>query len=238
MNTLNKNNVNFFDNQSESIYNNPITKFYHMSFMGKTDEQFVGYIKSQAGINKDSNVLDMGCGSGYLVNQLSELCVAEGISNSPINIKVCKNLYPDNKFTLAEMETYKSDLKSHILTLESFIYSDVEKSFKNCYNNLSPGGTLFMKEWFSVEDETKESEENCRALEETFFYFPKKLSTIIELAEANKFRLISEKNLLNKINSNPYIATLPYHNESVKDFIFPHPDIETVIPFQLKFIKI
>jgi len=236
MKKVQKNNIDFFNTESESIFNNPITKFYHMAFIGKTDEEFVDYIINNAGIDKNCKVLDMGCGSGYLVNQLSKLCDAEGITNSPKNLQVCKDLYPKNEFMLGEMESYKGELKSHILTLESFSYNDIDKCFKNLYNNLKPGGILFMKEWCRVEEETEENKENCKALEETFYYSPQKLSTLKRAAIKNKFRLIDEKNLEKEINSDPYVATLPYHNESVRNFIFPH-DVETVIPIQLKFRK-
>lgn len=237
MKSINENNVDFFDNQAESIFNNPTTKFYHMAFVGKTDEQFVKYIIAQAGINKNSHVLDMGCGSGYLVNQLSELCEAEGITNSPVNLKVCEDLYPDNKFTLGDMENFESESKTHCIALESFNYSNMEKSFKNCYDNLAQGGILFMKEWCLVEGETKESKENCKSLEETFFYYPQKVSTLLNLAQRTGFRLIEEKNLIHKMNSAPYVSTLPYHNDAVKNFRFPYPEVETVIPIQLKFRK-
>lgn len=237
MDKSNKNNVDFFDNQSESIFNNPTTKFYHMSFVGKTDQEFVKYIIAEAEINSRSKVLDIGCGSGYLVNQLSEICDAEGITNSAVNINVCKGLYPDNKFTLGDMESFVSAGKTHCIFLESLSYGDVNKSFRNCYKNLNTGGVLFMKEWCSVIPENKETKENIKALEDTFFYSPQKVSVLINLAQKNGFHLIEEKNLIHEINSDPYISTLPYHNEAVKNFRFPHPDVETVIPIQLKFRK-
>ena len=134
------------------------------------------------------------------------------------------------------METYESKLKSHILSLESFSYSNMEKSFKNCHKNLAAGGTLFIKEWCSVENETQESKENIKLLEDVFFYYPKKLSTLLNLADRNGFRLIDEKNLLHNINTIPYGATLPYHYDAVKNFKFPH-DVETIFPVQLKFRK-
>lgn len=232
-----QNNIDFFNTQADSIFNNSVTKFYHMAFVGKSDTDFLQYIINEAEIKSRSRVLDIGCGSGYLVHELAKICEAEGVTNSKENLKVCKKLYPENKYILGDMETIESSGKTHCIFLESFSYGDIEKSFKNCYKNLSPGGILFMKEWCRVEEETKETKENINALEETFFYSPHLLSTLLNEAQQNGFHLMDEKNLIHEINSQPYVATLPYHNDSVKNFRFPYPDAATVIPVQLKFRK-
>ena len=236
MKNITEKNIKYFNELSSSIFNTPYTNFYHMAFMGNTDQEFVNYIIKEAFIDKDSTVLDLGCGSGYLVNQLNNMCDAKGITNSKGNLEVCKNLYPNNKYELANMETYKSKPVSHILTLESFNYSNIEKTFKACYKNLKAGGLLFMKEWCVVEEDSDEIQENCKALQDTFFYTPHAVSSLVEAAKKAKLKLVDEQNLINNINTHPYSSTLEYHSPEVRDFVFPH-NVETLLPIQLKFKK-
>ena len=232
-----KSNIEYYNLQSLNIFNK--NKFYHRAFIGETEEEFINYIIQEAEITPLSSVLDMGCGSGYLVNELSEFCEAEGIKNSTGNLKVCESLYPDNKFTLADMETYECELKSHVLALESFNYSNPEKTFKRAYNNLQPGGILFIKEWCGVEDDNGQTLQNKNALEDIFYYNPYKLSYLLRIAEEEGFELIRKKNLERVMNQVPYKKSLEDHHEYVKKAVFPtlDPNTRFVIPYQLKFKK-
>ena len=168
--------------------------------------------------------------------KLSEFCEAEGITNSSGNLKVCESLYPDNKFTLADMEIYESDLKSHVLALESFNYSDPNKTFKRAYDNLQPGGILFLKEWCAVEEDNGQTLQNKNALEDIFYCTPSKLSCLLKIAKDVGFELLIMKNLERVMNQVPYQKSLEDHHEYVKSAVLPtlDPNTRFVIPCQLK----
>lgn len=233
-----KNSIEYYDLQSHTIYNNPNSGFYHRGYIGNSDIEFSNYIIKEAGIKKGDNVVDLGCGSGYLTNQISNICKVEGITNSPKNLEYCVSKYPQNNFTLSDMENYKGKNKTHCLALESFNYTNYKTTFKNVYKVLKLGGIFFLKEWNGLEKESKKAKESRLYWEKFWCYKAPKTSKIIKLAEECGFKLVHNKNLdkiFNKIN---YHNTWDYHDPYIYNYNPPHPKTKFTIPVQLKFKKI
>lgn len=89
-------------------------KFYHVWMIGKTDEEFAQYIIDKLDLKPTDKVVDLGCGSGFLVSKISKICDCIGISTSEEGIKYAKINFPDCKFEVADMQTFKTK-KSPIL---------------------------------------------------------------------------------------------------------------------------
>ena len=231
------NSQEYYDLQCEGIYNNPSTDYYHRGYIGENDEEFTQYLIKESDITSKSNVVDMGCGTGYLVNKLSKICKVEGITNSPKNLEYCNNRFPKNKFTLSDMEDYKGKNKTHCLALESFNYTNFKKTLENSYKVLKKGGILFLKEWNGLESETKKATQNRIYWEKFWCYKAPKTSKIIKLAEKCGFELIHNKNLDELFDRTKYEDTWQYHHPYISTFQIPNPGEKYTIPVQLKFKK-
>ncbi len=149
------NEIEFYDLHSEDLFSK--FPFYHTAMIGDNEEEFLNYIIKTSKIDSNSIVVDLGCGGGYVVNSLNKFCKSIGISTSKECIKQAKINYPDSKFEEANMETFSNKNSTHFLTLESMGYADVEKTFKNVYNNLQKNGILYTKEWYKKFKETNSS---------------------------------------------------------------------------------
>ena len=232
----------FYDLHSKEIFSE--FPFYHTSMIGDNPDDFANYIIETAGIKSDSSVIDLGCGSGYMVNKLQEQgCYSLGISTSKECIKQSKLNYPDSNFEIGNMETYNSKPISHFISLESLSYSDIKKTFKNIYNNLKDKGIFYIKDWVKSNEKNKEIELNRKKHEEYFKYKLHTLSEIIEAAIDAGFELKFKRNLLKLSNSKMYMETIKYHKYNVDNLnIQSLPQIEaddtwTEAPFELIFIK-
>jgi len=233
-----KNSKEYYDLQAVDIYSNPDTNFYHRGFIGNNDEEFIDYLIQESGVDSNSKVLDMGCGSGYFVNELSKFCKSKGITNSPVNLKYCQSTYPNSSYELANMETYKTNNITHCFALESFNYTHYKTTFKNVYNMLTDNGIFFLKEWNGLEVENNKAKQNRIYWEKFWCYKAPKTSKIISIAEECGFKLISNESLEGKFNKYLYKGTFQYHHDYVKNFSVPYPGEKYTIPVQLKFQKI
>lgn len=101
-------------------------------------------------IDKNSNILDLGCGKGHYVNFYNNKGAScEGVDKSKSMIKSCRKSYPSCKFKLGKMENgmlYGPDTFSHAICLYFTIYyvKDKRKFFENVYKWLKPGGYLIL----------------------------------------------------------------------------------------------
>ena len=101
-------------------------------------------------IDKNSNVIDLGCGRGHHVNYYNESNIsATGLDISPSMIKLAKQECPDCDFKVGDMldsSTFQYDTATHILCIYFTIYNieDKLKFFKNCFSWLKPGGKLII----------------------------------------------------------------------------------------------
>jgi len=83
----------FYDLHAKVFFSNG--HFYHSNMIGNNDDEFAKYVISKLNLKNSDNVVDLGCGSGYLVNEISKICNCTGISNSKESIKIAKNIFPN-----------------------------------------------------------------------------------------------------------------------------------------------
>ena len=100
--------------------------------------------------NDRSVFLDVGSGTGYLVNQLNDLGFhAYGIDKSKSMIEYSENKYKNANVKcgdVTEPMAYEKSTFSHVLCLYHTIYEIADRAafFKNCYYWLQPGGYLII----------------------------------------------------------------------------------------------
>ena len=231
----------FYDVQSKDLFTHvEEVPFYHLSFIGQSGEEFAKYLINEGEVDKQSRVIDMGCGTGYFVNKLSEFCYAEGISNSEECIKYAKLNFPENIFKVEGMETYIGKNMTHCFFLESLFYSDIQNTFKNANKVLVDGGILFIKEWFDVSSNEYQTI-NKEHFIKYFAYYIQTVDKVIKIAENNGFRLIDSKDLSKKFNPTFYQNSLKYHHPDAIKYKEIYSDAEGgwpyIKPYQLKFKK-
>lgn len=212
--------------------------FYHASMIGNTGEEFMEYLIEESGVNKHSRVIDMGCGTGYFVNQLSKICYTEGISNSKECIKYAKLNFPDNTFKIEGMEDYKGRNMTHCFLLEALFYSNIENTFKNINKVLVDGGIIFLKEWFDVSS-NKYQIANKEHWSKTYVYFTQTIDKVVETAENNGFELIDSKDLTSLMNPTMWNNSKKYQHFPYKEIYgYEEGGYPYISPYQLKFKKI
>ena len=113
-----------------------------------SDEQYINYIIQLANITFKDDILEVGCGTGKIINRLFELghiCVGTDISKEML------------KYVNKEIQTHKSDIRDIYFEKQSFtkiisrmvfhhILKDINLAFQNCYDYLKPGGHLIIAE--------------------------------------------------------------------------------------------
>lgn len=229
-----KNETEFYDLHSKYIFGN--FAFYHTSIIGKTKEDFLLYIIENAKIHKNSKVLDLGCGSGYVVDSLNKLNINSiGISTSTRCIEQCKLNYPNSKFFTANMENFKPhSKKTHILALESLSYSNIEETFKTTFNNLEKGGIFYVKDILFVNLKDDLALKNKISFEDYWKFHLYTLSEIIDIAIDIGFKVLSVKNISTISNNKMFWESRIFHK--IKYNIL-YPEIEFINPYELVFIK-
>jgi SAM-dependent methyltransferase len=96
----------------------------------------------------DSVFLDIGSGTGYILNELNELGYnAYGIDKSKAMVEYSENKYPESTVKCGDAMDpilYDKGIFSHIICFGSTIYEiqDKRQFFQNCYFWLKPGGCL------------------------------------------------------------------------------------------------
>lgn len=136
-----KNNNDVYDDFYASIYD-------YLVFNTLKNDYEIGNITNITKPDKTSVILDIGCGTGHHVNDLSKKNLnITGIDISPSMIKEAKKTYPDCNFkvgdALDEMQ-FSHNMFTHILCLYFTIYylKDKRRFFDNCMDWLAPGGYL------------------------------------------------------------------------------------------------
>jgi cyclopropane fatty-acyl-phospholipid synthase-like methyltransferase len=208
--------------------------FYHVAMIGNSTEEFLQYIIDQARIVKKSRIVDLGCGSGFVVNALHDSCDIVGISNSSGCIAQCKKNFPNAHYYVANMEDYQRNNLTHLLSLESLGYANITRTFSNSFSNLQKQGIFYIKEWCLPERETRQEQENRQYWEYYWKYTLYKIIGIIAIAQAAGFTLLQYQNLSGKINNRMFLDSLQYHKPAYSP---PHPQVDILIPTEFIFIK-
>jgi SAM-dependent methyltransferase len=100
---------------------------------------------------KNSCFLDIGSGTGYLVDQLTKAgYIAYGIDKSFDMIKYSENKYPESEYkcgdVIVDPMLYENSTFTHILctNLTVYLFEDKMTFFRNCYFWLKPNGYLIL----------------------------------------------------------------------------------------------
>ncbi len=227
--TLWKTEIEFYDMHSKEIFSK--FPFYHTTIIGNTEEEIIKYIIERTDINKNSIVLDLGCGSGYLVNELRKICKKSiGISSSYECIKQARINYPESIYKTGNMESFVFKNITHALSLESIGYSDLKKTLKQTFKNLQTNGIFYVKDIFRKNKETKKEKENRIYNEKYWKYTHNKLVVFLEEALNAGFDLLEYRDISELTNNEMYLKTLELNKTPFK---IPHKNISYLIPVEI-----
>jgi SAM-dependent methyltransferase len=144
-------NDQFLFKTGQDVYDDFYADIYdYLVFNNAKDEYEVGEIMNKTSASSESKILDIGCGTGHHVAELSGRSIdVLGIDISPSMIKKAKQNYPDYKFEVKDAtnsQIFQRDTFTHILCMYFTIYyiQDKGQFFENCYNWLMPGGYLIV----------------------------------------------------------------------------------------------
>ena len=145
-NNIPKFTVNDNSNLYDDFYSNIYDKLHNCN---DKNTLLVDIIKNNSNIKKTSTILDIGSGTGEIVNILSKNFDTHGIDKSDAMIKLSKTKFPNNKFINADFLNNNLNYDynyTHLLCLNQMIYEIKNKKefFINCYQILSYHGILVL----------------------------------------------------------------------------------------------
>lgn len=145
-NNMSKFMVNDNTNLYDDFYCNIYDKLHNCN---NKNDILVEIIKNNSNIKETSTILDIGSGTGEMVNLLSKNYNIHGVDKSEPMIKLSKTKFPNGKFINADFLnnniSYNYDY-THLLCLNQMIYDIKNKKefFINCYQILSYHGILVL----------------------------------------------------------------------------------------------
>lgn len=160
-----KNNLENFDNnnilfktnyfeikKNDDIYDEFYSSYYDQITNNDDRSNFeIGLIKEIKNSNNiNTNILDVGCGTGNHVNKLYNKDYSIiGLDKSPSMISKAKDKYPECDFKVGDIlknNIFEYNSFSHILCLGRTIYllKDKDTFFENCYSLLEDNGYLII----------------------------------------------------------------------------------------------
>ena len=130
--------------------------FIMAKLMNKGHEKMANWSKTHFSIQKDSIILDIGCGGGRDIKKYAEIATdgkVFGIDYSPVSVKVAKR--KNRKFIkLGRVEIHLASVSSMpfedekfdvITAIESYYFwPDINSDLKETYRVLKPGGVLIL----------------------------------------------------------------------------------------------
>ena len=141
----------FLIKTNENIYDDFYANIYdYLVFNNIKTNYEIGEIINKTSPDSESIILDIGCGTGHHVGQLSENNLnVLGIDISSSMISKAKENYPNCEFKVSDalqQGSFKSNSFTHILCLYFTIYymKDKMRFFNNCMEWLMPGGYLII----------------------------------------------------------------------------------------------
>jgi len=144
---------NFLFKQGNAIYDDFYANIYdYLVFSQVKNDYEVGVITNNTNLNEKSIIVDIGCGTGHHVADLSSKNLnVIGIDISPSMIKKAQEKYPSlaSYFKVGNVlngTLFNDNSLTHILCLYFTIYyiEDKMRFFNNCMNWLMPGGYLIV----------------------------------------------------------------------------------------------
>lgn len=145
-------NKNIITHTDTNIYDDFYANLYDILLYNKFKNIYeLKIINKNKSLNKQSYILDIGCGTGNHINQICSNdtfgAKAIGLDISPSMIKTAKQNYPKCKFKTGnalKIIEFEEKTFTHITCLYFTIYYIKDKLtfFNNCYHWLKPKGTL------------------------------------------------------------------------------------------------
>ena len=141
----------FLIKTNDEIYDDFYANIYdYLVFNDVKTKYEVGEIINKTTPDSESIILDVGCGTGHHVAELSHNNLnVIGIDISPSMISKAKENYPEYDFKVSDalqQGSFQPNSFTHILCLYFTIYymKDKMKFFNNCMDWLMPGGYLIL----------------------------------------------------------------------------------------------
>lgn len=143
----------FLFKQGNAVYDDFYADIYDYLVFNKVKNDFeIGTIMNDTQLTEKSIILDIGCGTGHHVSELSSRTSnVTGVDISPYMIQKAKQNYPvlKNNFVTGDAlnsHLFRDNSFTHILCLYFTIYymENKMKFFYNCMDWLMPGGFLIV----------------------------------------------------------------------------------------------
>lgn len=212
-------------NKCKLVRSNPvidsgrITELYKNSILTYQDEitnltkTYFNYLKSVLSkISFNDNILEIGCGNGFLLNFLFELGYKNVFGVEPSNNavkKVNKNIVENIKVDIFKKNLFKEDYFKFIFFFQTFDHiSDPNGFLEECYKILKKGGYIlsFNHDIKSFTSRLLGEKSPIIDIEHTFLYSP---STIKKIFEKNKFDVTEIKSPTSIISLKHFFWLLP-----------------------------
>jgi len=143
------NSEKYYDNISSIFTTNESFQCYLFDTLEKTNDILSDFIK-----DKNSRILDLGCGIGSFINYLNNkgYINTTGIVNSQKLFNISKKKYNINiiKDDMINFMTNTKQKYDIIFNIESFGYVDINDYFRNAYNVLDKEGTIILKDYTAI----------------------------------------------------------------------------------------
>ena len=116
----------------------------------RADSELIHIINTTSPSTNQSVFLDVGSGTGYVVNELAEAgYTAYGIDKSKAMVEYAQSMYPDIEVLngdILEPMSFEKGTFTHVLCTYFTIYNfrDKKQFFRNCYHWMQPGGYLIL----------------------------------------------------------------------------------------------
>ena len=143
---------NYFEiKKNDDIYDDFYSTYYDYITNNEHRNNYeIGLIKNIGNNSINTNILDVGCGTGDHVNKLYNKDYGIiGLDKSSSMINKAKEKYPECDFKVGDIlknNIFEYNSFTHILCLGRTIYliKDKDRFFENCYSLLEDGGYLII----------------------------------------------------------------------------------------------
>lgn len=144
--------TNYFEiKKNDEMYDDFYSNYYdYVSSNDNRKNYEIGLIKKIGNTSINTNILDVGCGTGDHVNKLYNKDYGIiGLDKSSSMVNKAKEKYPECDFKVGDIlnnNLFEYNSFSHILCLGRTIYliKEKDKFFENCYSLLEDGGYLIV----------------------------------------------------------------------------------------------
>lgn len=220
----------FYDLHSKAMFTGQ--KFYQVGLVG-TAEENVAHICRVADIRRGDYVIDLGCGSGFMVNHIASETFAVGISDSESCIVAAQMNYPACHFSVQDMASLDAANVDVFLALESIGYADLKKTLKAVSAALRPGGRFFIKDMVPFANLTPAHLENLAYIRWFWKYACTPQDETIRMAR--RYGLILKQfTAYDSANVANFVGTMPLLQVEQK---IPHPELHCIRPAEFLFEK-